>query len=114
MNAILLVQQSLSEALVPYKSSPYRMNWKASPIALMPVAHAVATEWLGPRKRYRRLIAPEAILVSIRGTKNGDTYDIRKDTEKNSGTIENAQTNWKHNLTTWVAVQGNVKRRQNH
>ncbi len=45
----------------------------ASPIAWLPVAQAVTTEWLGPRKPYLIETWPETRLIRQDGTKNGLT-----------------------------------------
>ena len=44
---------------------------KASPMAWAPVAQAVATAWLGPRKPWAMLTAPAAMLTRVLGTKKG-------------------------------------------
>src|SRR5262245_8822364 len=48
------------------------MRREASPIACAPVAQAVTTAWLGPRKPCRIDTWPEARLISALGMKNGE------------------------------------------
>ena len=50
---------------------PFRMRWKASPIASAPAAQAVAAARFGPRSLCRMLTAPAGEFASIRVTRNG-------------------------------------------
>ena len=53
-------------------ASPSWISRAASPIAWLPVAQAVTTEWLGPWKPYLIETWPEARLIRHDGMKNGE------------------------------------------
>jgi hypothetical protein len=54
-------------------ASPRAMSRPASPSAWEPVAQAVTTEWLGPRKPCLMETAPAALLMRQPGMKMGET-----------------------------------------